>query len=721
MNPNKLHNQFCRLTALAFMLLVPDIIYAHDRLFDNLFDFDHILAYVVAALLITIAVSLFYNRLYIFREQELKKKQGSESQRLSIIMQAGRMNMWIYDTQTRHYKIISGDGHIVDEYNPISFAKMFDRDEFETMRSAIFDICEDKRLTDTVNISSHGAEKEDDRYYIVHLSIAEKDSRGHVTQILGVQRDITAEQIKKTNTSKLMMRYHTVFNSSLVDMLYYDKNGLLTDLNDTACASFAIPDKEKLISEKHYFKENAFFNNIDFTKVDHVHMTSIIDIAEYDSTRHWATKSGKTGKVYYEASVNTVLNDDGELEGVYIAGRNISEMVDSFHKQQQGAITLKKAIKHIQEYIDNINYALRISGVRLVDYEPKTYTFTISNTIEKTQMQLSQLRCIRLAMPQYRRIVSSALNRMDHRTPHTIEHTIETEIRDAKKRQIALMFNMVPIKNKEDKVDHYFGLCREMTDMLETERLLAIETKKAQEAELLKESFLTNMSYEIRTPLNSVLGFAELFEMEHDEADETVFVEEIKRNTNLLLRLINDILYLSRIDADMVEFKHDEFDFAEYFDSYCQMGWTNVQPEVRTSVENPFDHLVINGDIEHLGKAIQMLCATSAYFTKQGTIRAKYEYRRGELVISVEDTGRGIDPETLPKAFERFVRNSEEQLFGTGLDLPIIDALVKKMGGSVEMTSEVGKGTTVWIFLPAAPTVIVKKSNIDYNLEPVIA
>lgn len=238
---------------------------------------------------------------------------------------------------------------------------------------------------------------------------------------------------------------------------------------------------------------------------------------------------------------------------------------------------------------------------------------------------------------------------------------------------------------------------------------------------MLKESFLTNMSYEIRTPLNSVLGFAELFEMEHDEADETVFVEEIKRNTNLLLRLINDILYLSRIDADMVEFKHDEFDFAEYFDSYCQMGWTNVQPEVRTSVENPFDHLVINGDIEHLGKAIQMLCATSAYFTKQGTIRAKYEYRRGELVISVEDTGRGIDPETLPKAFERFVRNSEEQLFGTGLDLPIIDALVKKMGGSVEMTSEVGKGTTVWIFLPAAPTVIVKKSNIDYNLEPVIA
>ena len=395
-------------------------------------------------------------------------------------------------------------------------------------------------------------------------------------------------------------------------------------------------------------------------------------------------------------------------------------MVDSFHKQQEGAIALKKAIQHIQEYIDNINYALRISNVRMVDYNPQTYTFTLSNTIDKSNLRLSQLRCIRLAMPRYRRAVSSALNRMDHLTPHAIEQTIETEIRDEKRRQIALLFNMVPILDKDDKIEHYFGLCREMTDMLETERLLAIETKKAQEAELLKESFLTNMSYEIRTPLNSVLGFAELFEIEHDEADEPIFVEEIKRNTNTLLLLINDILYLSRIDADMVEFKHEDYDFAELFHSYCQMGWVSVRPEVRTSVEGPYEHLIINGDGEHLGKAIQMLCANAARFTQKGTIRAKYEYRREELVVIIEDTGDGIDPETLPKVFERFVRDKDERLCGTGLDLPIIEALIKKMGGSIELDSELGKGTTAWLFLPCHAKMIEKKSNIDYNTDPVI-
>ena len=720
MNLKKRHTLFCRTVTLATLLLTPCVIQAQKFHFDNIFDFEHVLAYLVAGLLIGIFLLLFYNRLYVYREQDINKLQHSQNNRLAIIIQTGRMRMWIYDTITRHYRFISETGEIVQEYNPIDFSQFFNRDDFEVMRSSIFDICENRRITSTVNIRSNEVDKENIRYYEIHLSIAEKNFRGEATKLLGVQRDVTAEQEKKDNTNKLMMRYHTVFNSALVDMLYYDKDGLLTDLNDTACKSFDIPNKEALIKEKHYFKENAFFNNIDFTKIDHTYMSSIIDIEEYDTTRHWTTKSGKTGKIYYEASVNTVHNEQGELEGVYIAGRNISEMVDSFHKQQEGAIALKKAIQHIQEYIDNINYALRISNVRMVDYNPQTYTFTLSNTIDKSNLRLSQLRCIRLAMPRYRRAVSSALNRMDHLTPHAIEQTIETEIRDEKRRQIALLFNMVPILDKDDKIEHYFGLCREMTDMLETERLLAIETKKAQEAELLKESFLTNMSYEIRTPLNSVLGFAELFEIEHDEADEPIFVEEIKRNTNTLLLLINDILYLSRIDADMVEFKHEDYDFAELFHSYCQMGWVSVRPEVRTSVEGPYEHLIINGDGEHLGKAIQMLCANAARFTQKGTIRAKYEYRREELVVIIEDTGDGIDPETLPKVFERFVRDKDERLCGTGLDLPIIEALIKKMGGSIELDSELGKGTTAWLFLPCHAKMIEKKSNIDYNTDPVI-
>ena len=141
------------------------------------------------------------------------------------------------------------------------------------------------------------------------------------------------------------------------------------------------------------------------------------------------------------------------------------------------------------------------------------------------------------------------------------------------------------------------------------------ETKKAQETEELKNTFLTNMSYEIRTPLNAVLGFAELFNGPHDEADEPVFAEEIKRNTGDLLKLVNDILFISRLDAKMVEFNYKETDFAASFEGYCYMGFSVVNPGVNISVENPYSQLLLNIDEQNLGEVISKMCAISAAST----------------------------------------------------------------------------------------------------------
>lgn len=702
---------FIRIVLLAIMMIAPSMLQAQNSHLDNIFDFDHLLAYIVAGLFVSIFVLLFYNRLYVYREHEVNNFHKSQNARLALVIQTGKLRIWTYNTETRHFNILSVSGEYTEEYNPAEFSLFYDRNDFENLQAAIFDIDEGKRLASTANIRS-AASKEKPHYYEIHLSILNRGAKGHVTRILGVQHDVTDQHEKKKNAKELTMRYQTVFNSSLIDMLYYDKNGILTAINDTACRSFGITNREKLLEGNYLFKDTPLFNGIDINQTDNTHATSVVDISENNKSPFKIQGAKGNGKIFYEATINSIRNQKGEIEGIYIAGRNVSEMVYSFHQRQEGAIALKKATQHIQEYIDNINYALRVSDVRLVNYYPKTYTLTMSNIIDKSQLQLSQLRCIRLATPPFRRRVSSVLNQMDHLIQHDIEQMIETEIKDKKKRQISLMFNFVPIYNENGKIEHYYGMCRNMTDMVETEHSLAIETQKAQEAELLKESFLTNMSYEVRTPLNTILGFAELFDTEHDEEDEIVFVEEIKKNTNILLKLINDILFLSRIDADMLEFRREDFDFAEFFDAFCQMGWSSAHPDVKTYIENPYEHLIINGDVEHLGKAIQKLCANSAYFTQQGIIRAKYEYRREELVISIEDTGNGIDPETLSRVFDRFVRNKDEELCGTGLDLPIVEALVKKMGGTIEMQSELGKGTSAWIFIPCHAKNIEKRRNI---------
>ena len=675
---------------------------------ERLFDLDHITAYIVAALLIAVFVLLFYSFVYRFREADAKTLGLSQNSRLSLVLQSGKLQLWIYNGPRRHYMFIEGYSTFTSEYNPIEFAERFERNDFEELRKAIFDIYEGRRKSATVNVRGAKDEKGRHPHYEITVSVARYGMNGEIQDLLGIQRDVTDEERRKKNVSTLLMRYHTVFNSALIDMIYYDKDGVLRDINEKACQTFGVQDRHSLLEDEFLLTNNPMFSSIDFNKLEDTRTTSIVDFGDYRDAVYQLDRFGLQGKMFYESTINPIRNADGELEGIYMAGRNVTEMVESFHRQQDSIRQLQKATKDIRNYIANINYALRVSGVRLVNYYPASYTLELSNNVNEAQLRLSQLRCIRLGTPRFRRAISSTLNRMDHLT----SYPIESEIRDKKGRQIWLMFNLLPMKDDEGRVIRYFGMCRDMTDMVETERHLAIETQKAQETELLKQAFLTNMSYEIRTPLNTVVGFAELFETDHDEADEPLFIEEIKRNSNDLLKLVNDILYLSRLDANMIEYNKMETDFALLFDSYCQMGWSSVSPEVKTVIENPYERLVVDIDTEHVSKVIEKLCTNAVNHTSQGSIRAKYEYRHGELTISIEDTGQGIDSQTLPHIFERFSRNQQGELYGTGLDLPIVQALVQQMGGAIEMQSELGKGTTVWISIPCEARTIEKRRDI---------
>lgn len=651
------------------------------------------------------------SRFFARRRKAVRDRQN-ENARLFLILKTGKLRLWFYEPATRHYYYLSENKDERREYNPVEFSQFYAHEDFEPMRRAIFDLCEEKYPTAKLPLRSSIQPDGSQRHYEVSLSVARRDKKGHATCILGMEHDITDEDIRRQEAGRLLMRYHTVFNSALTDMIYYDSNGVLTDINDKACQTFHVPSREMVRGGNFLLKNNPMYDGVAFEQMENTRTSCLIDFKDLTEEKYRLHEFGLQGKMYYESTVNPIRNASGRLESVYMCGRDITEMVESFHHQQQSARDLQKVTTDIQEYINNINYALHVSDVRFVNYYPRQFTLEMSDSVNSTQLRMSQLRCIRLASPRFRRAVSSLLNRMDHLTTNQLELTIETELHDKQGRPVWLMFNMVPLMDANGAVERYFGMCRNMTDMMDTEQRLAVETKKAQEMELLKQSFLTNMSYEIRTPLNTVVGFAELFEAEHDEADEPLFVEHIKNSSNNLLQLINDILFLSRLDANMIEYSYEETDFALIFESHCQMGWSNVRPGVKLVVENPYDHLVVDIDQAHLGDVIEKLCANAAFFTHEGTIRVKYEYRRGELTISVEDSGVGIDAKTLPHVFERFVRNEQEEMCGTGLNLPIVQALVQQMGGTIEFQSQLGKGTTAWVAVPCKMILMEKKSEI---------
>ncbi|MBR1880618.1 MAG: PAS domain S-box protein [Prevotella sp.] len=682
----------------------------------SLWSLNHYALALSAVLLVVILVVVLYNRVYMRRANEANARRKEQNAHLALVLQAGRLRIWKYHPATRHYLFLSEEGTMEQRYNPIDFQQFFEHDDFERLRTAIFDICEGKQNSAVLTLVSNAKDDAFLRHYEMTVSVDRRDSRGRVTSILGIQHDVTDEYRRLETVNQLLLRYHTVFNSSLVDMLYYDNKGVLQDINERACQAFGVPNRKYVLNNKFLLKNNPFFADVNLETMDNTRTSCIVDFGDYTDPVYHIDELGLADKkMYYESTINPIRDANGNLEGVYMAGRDITEMVVSYRRQKEGAEKLRKVNEDIRQYISNINYALRISDIRMVNYYPKSFTLEMSDNITQSQMKLSQLRCIRLATPRFRRTVSSVLNRMDHLSPYNIQVNIETEIRDKKGRQIWLLFNLVPMLDADGKVERYFGMCRNMTDMVETENRLAVETKKAQETELLKQSFLSNMSYEIRTPLNNVVGFAGLFNTPHDEADEPAFVEQIKANSNNMLTLVNDVMLLSSLDANMVEYRKDDIDFAQIFASHCQMGWSNANPQIKTIIDNPYESLVVNIDMEHVGKVIEKLCWLSALTLKEGYAKARYEYRRGELLITIEDTGDGIPEEGMAHIFDRFVHNIDNHLLGTGLDLPIVQAIVRQMGGTIEIESKLHQGTTAWVSIPC------EAKNIERRREEITA
>ena len=682
----------------------------------SLWSLTHYALALSAVLLVAILVVVLYNRVYMRRANEANARRKEQNAHLALVLQAGRLRIWKYLPATRHYLFLSEEGTMEQRYNPIDFQQFFERDDFERLRTAIFDICEGKQNSAVLTLVSNAKDDAFLRHYEMTVSVDRRDSRGRVTSILGIQHDVTDEYRRLETVNQLLLRYHTVFSTSLVDMVYYDNKGVLQDINERACQAFGVPNREYVLNNKFLLKNNPFFADVNLETMDNTRTSCIVDFGDYTDPVYHIDELGLADKkMYYESTINPIRDADGNLEGVYMAGRDITEMVVSYRRQKEGAEKLRKVNEDIRQYISNINYALRISDIRMVNYYPKSFTLEMSDNITQSQMKLSQLRCIRLATPRFRRTVSSVLNRMDHLSPYNIQVNIETEIRDKKGRQIWLLFNLVPMLDADGKVERYFGMCRNMTDMVETENRLAVETKKAQETELLKQSFLSNMSYEIRTPLNNVVGFAGLFNTPHDEADEPAFVEQIKTNSNNMLTLVNDVMLLSSLDANMVEYRKDDIDFAQIFASHCQMGWSNANPQIKTIIDNPYESLVVNIDMEHVGKVIEKLCWLSALTLKEGYAKARYEYRRGELLITIEDTGDGIPEEGMAHIFDRFVHNIDNHLLGTGLDLPIVQAIVRQMGGTIEIESKLHQGTTAWVSIPC------EAKNIERRREEITA
>ena len=650
-----------------------------------------------------------YNRLTYYKEKGVTRKVQRLNAQLTLIMDANKTDAWTYNTKKNEFKVISKENLTETFYTPFEFSQLYDREDFKQVVKAIEGIQSREMITDSMTVKSAPSQDGDIKIYEMTLSVLRRNKLDQPIEILGTQRDATKEKKLAEEDKNLMLKYHTVFNSSLVDMIYYDADGYLAELNEKACETFGVKNPQTLLKRKMKMTDIPSYREFDAKTLEHTQLSSITDITKVKETDEKVPEVTRTGKMYYEVMLEPIKDIHNQSLGVIAAGRDITEMVESHHRQQKSARLMEERSKALKQYIDDLNYTLKISDARLTNYYPATHTLDILSDITGEGTHLSQLKAVAMIHPDDRKRAKMLITRMDRLYKVTFSEILHTKLRDHNGRDIYLNFSMMPITDKEGKVTHYFGMCRNETEMAHIEKHLQEETAKAQEEEQLKNAFLLNMSYELRVPLHAVIGFAELFKREHNREDEPVFANEIKKNTDVLLTLINDILFISRLDAHMIEYHYEVCDFASLFEGWCQMGWSDASKNIKQITENSYNSLLVNIDPKNLGTAIQKLCGYTALTTKAGSLKSRYEYLHDELIIIVEDTGLGIEFDEVPKIFNRFMGDAKNKRIGTGLDLPIVKELVEQMGGTIDVLSEPGKGSTFFMSIPCELTSFEKK------------
>ena len=224
--------------------------------------------------------------------------------------------------------------------------------------------------------------------------------------------------------------------------------------------------------------------------------------------------------------------------------------------------------------------------------------------------------------------------------------------------------------------------------------------------EKVRQEFLSNVSHELRTPLTSILAFVETLEdgALEDEENNRRFLSVIRRNAERMHHLIDDILELSAIEAGKVTMRRKRIKLAPLVEDV----WSSLTKKAQRrniSLKNEIlNGTTIFADSHRLEQILTNLMGNAIKFNRDGGSVIVSQEKRGDFIqISVTDTGEGIEPEHLPRIFERFYRTDtarSRELGGTGLGLAIVKHLARLHGGEARVVSSIGNGSTFTVELP---------------------
>ena len=523
---------------------------------------------------------------------------------------------------------------------------------------------------------------------------------GKPVSIITTLIDETETKSKEREIERLSKRYWTVFENSIIGQSFYTPDGWLLDSNRIMRK---ICNFEEDIEKEFYYKVNLF---------DMMPFNEVLD--RYHPEDYWACSLSivpeKNMYVYLEISVHPIYDEDGQLMYLSVTANDITEERNMYLNVMENDARMQKMNESIKNYEAELRYMLEASKMQTwrISLDRNTLEFYSGlNTVVRS-FSLEQIQKIFVNQEEdFAKALSNPTEAL--KEPQIYVGQMHPMVTQSTTEPQWVQINCIPEYDKDGRLLGAFGVWRNINNLMRKQDLLRSETLRARESGQMKSLFLANMTHEIRTPINAIVGFSEVLSSLTSSEEKKEVIQIIKNNCDMLLRLINDILTASSLESGHVSIKPIEVDFAKTFNELFESLRPRVQePGVEFQKDNPYTTLPIKIDVERMAQVITNFVTNAVKYTHQGHIKLGYrtearssdgEQREG-LYIYCEDTGDGISPESQPKIFERFYKVNDF-VQGTGLGLSICKAFADACHGDIGVISEgKGKGSTFWMWIP---------------------
>ena len=623
---------------------------------------------------------LLSNDVTAIKESEFRTDESKKN--LEMAMEAASMSSWVYDVYKKTFNPLHGDPVAKNNTTLDQILNILHPQDHEPLIQLLSQLTNKEILQGNITLRFYNEEEKQYRYYESMMRLSFKHF-GKL-QIIGTQLDITERMQMVKKTQELIAKRELAMKVSNIIHWDFDVRNQEFEAYNDPINDYA---SDKLVTIQRY--------------MDVIHPED--RSSSYDAIQ--SMLSGKEFTINFTCRMQTKYDDSWQY--CNIIGVPFEKDEYGNNVRYTGFRQNISKLHQLNEELEERNYKMQLTfktvGMSYWDFDAKSKQFRAFNDPVNdfhSENVITLEEYLHAVHPEDIDMVRENINYMINRTTKEVNFKFRSKTKWDEEWQTLIVTGIPVERNKKGNVIRYTGIKVNNTKWEKMAQQLKELKDKAELSDRLKSAFLANMSHEIRTPLNAIVGFSELMVYSEDPAEKEEYMSIIQSNNELLLRLINDILDLSKIESGILERKRETFNLAKV----CGELYTMIQPkitnpDVEFQMANSGPDCWIFLDRNRLKQVWMNYLTNAIKCTKSGHIKMGYGIERGGIRIYVEDSGVGIPIELQERVFGRFQKLNEFAQ-GTGLGLAISRAIIEGAGGEVGFTSTTDVGSTFWAWIP---------------------